>query len=122
MEQPRAAAPARDTGLPPGVHVGGLGRRFLAYLIDSIVPALAAGLVNAVAGTGGAGSTVTVVVAVLVGLAWGVLCWAMLALRAATPGMRLTKIQLVGFLDGRPVGWGRALLRYLVFALLIATG
>src|SRR5919202_6317023 len=60
--------------------------------------------------------------ALLVSLVWGVLCWRQLALRAATPGMRLLGIQLVGFYNGRPVGWGRAFLRWLVFAALGATG
>ena len=51
-------------------------------------------------------------------LGWAVLLWYMLAVRAATPGMRLMKLQLVGFLDGRPIGWGRVLLRAVVFWLL----
>ncbi len=111
-------APARDTGLPPGVLVGPLGRRLLAYVVDSLVPA-AAGLV---VGTTRGGSPVLAVVLGVVALAWGVLCWRQLAVRAATPGMKLLKIQLVGFFDGRPVGWGRVLLRWFVWTVLAATG
>jgi hypothetical protein len=32
--------PSRDTGLPPGVEVGPLGRRVAAYLIEALVPAV----------------------------------------------------------------------------------
>jgi hypothetical protein len=35
--------------------------------------------------------------------------------------MRLMKLQLVGFTNGRPIGWGRYLLRSLVLALLTVT-
>ena len=55
-------------------------------------------------------------------LAWGLLVWQMYAVRAAGPGMRLLKLQLVGYTDGRPIGWGRFFLRWLVLRLLAATG
>jgi hypothetical protein len=32
--------PSRDTGLPPGVEVGPLGKRAVAYLIEVLVPAV----------------------------------------------------------------------------------
>ena len=118
MQTARPPAPARDTGLPPGVKVGPLGQRVLAYVVDSVVPAVA----GVLAGLGRDGSPVLVVVAALVALAWGVLCWQQLVTRAATPGMRLLKLQLVGFFDGRPLGWGRVLVRWLVFTVLGATG
>jgi uncharacterized RDD family membrane protein YckC len=123
MSSARPPAPARDTGLPPGVQVGPLGRRFGAYVIDSVVPALAGLLVNLGARDGGDGTNVAlVVVGVLLGLAWGVVCWQQLATVAASPGMRLLKLQLVGFFDGRPVGWSRVLLRWLVWTVLAVTG
>jgi hypothetical protein len=123
MSSARPPAPARDTGLPPGVEVGPLGRRFAAYVIDSILPAVASLLVNLGARDGGDGANVPlIVVGVLLGLAWAVVCWQQLATVAASPGMRLLKLQLVGFYDGRPTGWGRVLLRWLVFAALSATG
>lgn len=121
MESARPAAPARNTGLPPGVRVGGLGQRFAAYVLDSLVPAAAGLLAGIGQGRGGAG-TALVGVALLVGLAWAVLCWQQLATRAATPGMRLTRLQLVGFFNGRPVGWGRVFLRWLVYTALSVTG
>lgn len=123
MSSARPSAPARDTGLPPGVQVGPLGRRFVAYLVDSVVPAIAGLLIYRGARGGDDGFNVPlVVVGVLLGLAWGIVCWQQLAVNAASPGMRLLKLQLVGFFDGRPVGWGRVLLRWLVFAVLGVTG
>jgi uncharacterized RDD family membrane protein YckC len=72
-------------------------------------------------GEGGASVALTTV-AVLFALAWAFVCWQQLAVRAASPGMRLFKLQLVGFFDGRPVRWGRVFLRWLVFTVLSATG
>ena len=123
MSSARPPAPARDTGLPPGVQVGPLGRRFGAYVIDSVVPAVAGLLVNLGARDGGDGTNVAlVVVGVLLGLAWTVVCWQQLATVAASPGMRLLKLQLVGFFDGRPIGWGRVVVRWLVWTVLAVTG
>lgn len=123
METPRPATPARDTGLPPGVAVGGLGRRLVAYLIDSIVPGVAAVLIGGVLpGSSGGGAVALAVLAGAAALVWALLCWWRLSVWSATPGMALMTLQLVGFLDGRPVGWGRALVRWLVFAALGVTG
>jgi uncharacterized RDD family membrane protein YckC len=103
--------------------VGPLGRRFGAYVIDSVVPVVAAVLVDIGARDGGDGANVPlVVVGALLGLAWTVVFWQQLATVAASPGMRLLKLQLVGFFDGRPVGWGRVVLRWLVFTVLGVTG
>jgi uncharacterized RDD family membrane protein YckC len=119
----RPPAPARDTGLPPGVQVGPLGRRLVAYVIDSIVPAVAVLLIDLGVRDSGDGANVPMVfVGVLVGLVWAVVCWQQLAVKAASPGMRLLKLQLVGFFDGRPTGFGRVLLRWLVYTVLGATG
>jgi len=112
-----ARAPARSTGLPPGVGVGPLGRRLLAHLVDLAVPAAVVGLLVATE----AGRTPTLVGAAVV-LAWCLLVWWMFARRAAGPGMRLTRLQLVGLSDGRPIGWGRFLVRALVLAALSVTG
>ena len=38
MESPVTGRPNRETGLPPGVEVGPLGRRFVAFLINMSVP------------------------------------------------------------------------------------
>jgi len=45
-----------------------------------------------------------------------------IAVRAASPGMRVMKLQLVGFYDGRPIGWARAIIRYVLFGLISGTG
>lgn len=110
-------SPTRSTGLPPGVAVGPLGRRLVAHLIDLAVPAAVAGIVFAT----GVDRTAIGVGAVVV-LAWAVVVWWMFATRAAGPGMRLVRLQLVGLSDGRPIGWGRFLVRALVLAALTATG
>lgn len=122
MARPDQPQPDRYTGLPPGVRPGPLGGRFVAYLVDHLVPALIA-LVTLVlpsrgANQGSVGATIAGVV--LIGL-WGLVTWWLLATRAASPGMRLMKLQLVGFTDGRPVGWVRALLRGLVLWGLTVT-
>lgn len=119
MEAPRAGAPARDTGLPPGVQVGGLVRRIVAFLLDWLIPGVAIGVAATL--LRGDGSLGVVLALAAAALAWGALCWSLLATRAATPGMRLMKLQLVGFLDGRPVGWGRVGVRWIVYVVLLAT-
>lgn len=108
------------TGLPPGVHVGPTGPRLLAALVEVGPVWLLIGL----AGLFGLildGRTAIAVVFVLLALAWGVLVWAQRASKAAGVGMRLDGLQLVGFSDGRPIGWGRVLIRWLVFAGLTIT-
>jgi uncharacterized RDD family membrane protein YckC len=123
MESPQPAPPVNPTGLPPGVEVGGLGKRFLAHLIDRLVPALliAAGIYLGPLVGGVEGFLIQVAAAVLT-LAWALFVWWGFAVRAAGPGMRLMRLQLVGFYDGRPIGWMRFLLRALVLAALYATG
>jgi uncharacterized RDD family membrane protein YckC len=115
--------PSRATGLPPGVEVGPLGRRFVAYLIEALVPAVVSLVLYVV--LPGATPTVRALlsgVGALLVVGWALLIWYMLAERAAGPGMRLMHLQLVGFYDGRPIGWVRVLLRALIFFLLSATG
>ena len=123
MESPQPAPPVNPTGLPPGVEVGGLGKRFLAHLIDRLVPALliAAGIYLGPLVGGVEGFLIQVAAAMLT-LAWALFVWWGFAVRAAGPGMRLMRLQLVGFYDGRPIGWMRFLLRALVLAALYATG
>ena len=55
-------------------------------------------------------------------IGWIVVIWYTLAVRAASPGLRAMKLQLVGFLDGRPIGPSRVLVRALVFWALYVTG
>ncbi len=55
-------------------------------------------------------------------IGWIILVGYALAARAASPGLRAMKLQLVGFLDGRPIGGGRVFVRGLVFWALYITG
>ena len=123
MESLQPAPPVNATGLPPGVEVGGLGKRLFAHLIDRLVPALfiAAGIYFGPRVGGEEGFLIQVTAGVLT-LAWVLLVWWGFAVRAAGPGMRLMRQQLVGFYDGRPIGWMLFLLRALVLAALYVTG
>ena len=125
MESPQPAPPVKNTttGLPPGVEVGGLVKRFLAHLFDRLIPALriAAGICCGPRVGGAEGFLIQVAAGVLT-LVWVLLVWWGFAVRAAGTGMRLMRLQLVGFYDGRPIGWMRFLLRALVLAALYATG
>jgi uncharacterized RDD family membrane protein YckC len=123
MESPVPGRPNRETGLPPGVEVGPPGKRFVAYLINLLVPVVVGVALAWLLPTtsGGLQTTVLLVGAALV-IGWLILVWYTLAVRAASPGLRAMKLQLVGFLDGRPIGWGRVLVRELVFWALYVTG
>lgn len=117
MASASTRSPAVGSGLPAGVHAGPLGRRLLAHLVDWVVPAAALGVWLAI----GRGRTEAVVALGVVGV-WGLVVWAMFAVRAAGPGMRLTGLQLVGLADGRPLGWLRFAGRAIVLAALRVTG
>lgn len=123
MASPHPDVPQQGTGLPPGVEVGPLGARLVAYVIDSIIPAVLVALLGfLVPGMSSSAGTVLSVVFSLLIVAWVVLVWRLIAVRAASPGMRLMKLQVVGFYNGRPIGWGRAFLRGFVLWLLSLTG
>lgn len=106
------------TGLPSNVRLGGLGRRFVGWLLDWLpLPILAVAPGILIAGDGPTDVLIIVLGAVAalgVGWAW-VSVW-MLAHRLGTPGMRVMRLRAVRRLTGRRLGWGRALLRQLVFA------
>ena len=115
--------PSRDTGLPPGVEVGPLGKRVVAFLIEALVPAIVGVVVFLVLPDASATvRAVLSIVAALVIVGWFLLIWYLLAERAASPGLRLMRLQLVGFYDGRPIGWVRVLLRAVIFWALVVTG
>jgi len=123
MESPVPGRPNRETGLPPGVEVAPLGKRFVAYLINCSVPTVVGiALFLLLPTSSGALRTTLAVLAAAIDIGWLILVWYLLAVRAASPGLRAMKLQLVGFLDGRPIGWGRVFVRALVFWALYLTG
>ena len=99
-----------------------VGARFLAHLIDRLVLVLLAVAAVFAPRVGGDIGVVIQIAAAVLALAWMLFVWWAFAERAAGPGMRLMRLQLVGFYDGRPIGWIRFLLRALVLAALTATG
>jgi uncharacterized RDD family membrane protein YckC len=121
MTTPTATKPDRLTGLPPGVSVGSLARRLVARLLDAVVPVALLLVILNLRGDRSTGGRAVIVVAVVLLTVWALLVWWMFATRAAGPGMRLMKLQLVGFTNGRPIGWGRFFVRTLVLALLTVT-
>ena len=123
MESPVQGRPNRETGLPPGVEVGPLGKRFVAFLINLSVPVIVSiALIFLLPSTTGALRLTLGVIGAVIMIGWLVVVWYTLAVRAASPGLRAMKLQLVGFLDGRPIGPARVFLRAVVFWALCITG
>lgn len=123
MESPRQGRPNRETGLPPGVEVGPLGKRFVAYLINLSVPVIVSlALIYLLTSTTGTLRLILGLLGAVITIGWLVLVWYTLAVRAASPGLRAMKLQVVGFLDGRPIGPSRVFIRALVFWALYITG
>ena len=122
MQSPALVSPNRETGLPPGVEVAPLGKRFVAYLIDISVPVLASMIIGFLLPSTSGGLRIGLsVLSAVVALVWALVLWIRLASRAATPGMQVMKLQLVGFFDGRPIGLTRALIRGVILWLLTFT-
>lgn len=119
MTERRSRIP--PTGLPIGVEAGPLGKRLAAHLIDLLVPAVVIGVSSLAAPPDPAGRAVVWAVAAVLVVLWALLVWRMFAVRAAGPGMRAMKLQLVGLRDGRPVGWARFFGRGLALAALEAS-
>jgi uncharacterized RDD family membrane protein YckC len=123
MESPIQGRPNRETGLPPGVEVGPLGKRFVAYLINLSVPVIVSvALIFLLPSTTGTLRLILGLLGVVITISWLVVVWYTLAVRAASPGLRAMKLQVVGFLDGRPIGPSRVFMRALVFWALYITG
>lgn len=105
-----------------GPELASPGLRFLAAIVDSIVPLV----VIAAYGLGLTVITdlnVLLVVTVLGGLillGWAGFVWWSGAERAATPGMRVLGLEIVGVDDGRQIGWGRFAARQLAAGVLAA--
>jgi uncharacterized RDD family membrane protein YckC len=123
MESPVTGRPNRETGLPPGVEVAPLGGRFVAYLINMAVPVvIAVALIFLLPTMSGALRITLAIVGAIIAIGWLIVVWYLLAVRAASPGLKVMKLQVVGFLDGRPIGLTRAFIRGLVFWALYITG
>jgi uncharacterized RDD family membrane protein YckC len=71
--------------------------------------------------SGGLRTTLVVICSAIV-IGWVIFVCYLLAMRAASPGLRAMKLHLVGFLDGRPIGLARVVVRALVFWALFVTG
>ena len=123
MESRVPGRPNRETGLPPGVEVGPLGKRFVAFLINLSVPVVVGIVLLLLPPTmsGGLRTTLVVICSAIV-IGWVIFVCYLLAMQAASPGLRAMKLQVVGFLDGRPIGMARAVIRALVFWALFVTG
>ncbi|MDN5761978.1 MAG: RDD family protein [Microlunatus sp.] len=108
------------SGLPPGVHPAPTGPRLLAGLVEVgpvwVLIALST-LLMALTSLGLAVPVLCLGLAVV----WAVLVWSERVRRAAGPGMRATKLQIVGLSDGRPLSWKRVVVRWLAFACLTVT-
>ena len=89
MESPVQGRPNRETGLPPGVEVGPLGKRFVAYLINLSVPVIVSiALIFLLPNTTGAPRVIVGLLGAGITVAWLVVVWYTLAVRAASPGLR----------------------------------
>jgi len=100
MESPVTGRPNRETGLPPGVEVGPLGRRFVAFLINMSVPVVVSlALIFLLPATSGALRMTLAIVGAIIAIGWLIVVWYLLAVSAASPGLKAMKLQVVGFLD-----------------------
>lgn len=110
--------------IPQGVAVGGLGRRFVAALIDT-APLVLLGMVATRMLSGRERiSTVPVIILILSAAlvtAFVVYQWWAYGTQGAGVGARLVGLRLVGMGDGHPIGWRRWFLRQLVFLALMAS-
>jgi uncharacterized RDD family membrane protein YckC len=114
-----AAAPRQggpSVGLPEGVFLAPIGRRLAAFVVDALAPYVLLIIALSVTAAGGSGWLAAILF--LLPLAWAALQWWLCATRAATVGMRLMRLQVVGLRDGRPIGWVRALVRGLILSLV----
>lgn len=109
--------------VPRGHEVAGLGRRVGAYLID-VIPVAVLSAAATWAMRLWEGPTVALVAGVgglVLILAYGLYQWWAYASRGAGIGARLLGVELLGLADGRPVGWWKVFLRFLVWVGLWIT-
>ncbi|MFC7625469.1 RDD family protein [Microlunatus sp. GCM10028923] len=123
MESPQPV-PAPGTGLPPGVQPGDVGKRVAAYLIEWAAPGIVVWLLSliGVLAQSAVLSLVLGIVSFIALIGWVVFVWWSYVSQAAGPGMKLMGLQLVGYSDGRPLSWGRVILRWLLLGVIAGTG
>nr|WP_231980433.1 RDD family protein [Tessaracoccus coleopterorum] len=109
--------------IPRGVVVAGLGRRFLAAVIDLLPIALAYAALFIVlnATSSPAIMLVASIGAAVVIAGYALYQWWAYATRGAGIGARFTGLRLVSLSNGEPIGWWRFFLRQLVFSALMGT-
>ncbi len=108
--------------LPRNVYPAPLAGRVAAYLLDSVPGYLVA--IAVVLCWWLASSRVLLVVAcagALAMIAWAVYWWFRVATRGISPGMAVARIELTAYRTGKPIGFGRVLLRTLIFGALGGT-
>ncbi|WP_461104995.1 RDD family protein [Tessaracoccus terricola] len=109
--------------IPRGVEVAGIGRRFLAAVIDALPLIVVGGGMQALM-TFAESPTVMLVgsiAGVVLAGGYGLFQWWGYGSRGAGIGARAMGLKLVGMGDGEPIGWWRFFLRQLIFAALMAT-
>ncbi len=109
--------------IPRGAVVAGLGKRFLAAVIDALPLLLIVGLRWLVLRGSGQPTVllVTGIAAAVLSLAYALYQWWGYASRGAGLGAQVTGLRLVSIRDGEPIGWWRVFLRHLIFTVLLAT-
>ena len=121
MESPAQGRPNRETGLPPEWRsVRSASASWRSH--QPVGPGHRQRADPPASDYDGCASPDLGVIGAVITIGWLVLIWYTLAVRAASPGLRAMKLQLVGFLDGRPIGLGRVFIRALVFWALFITG
>ncbi|HLT61241.1 MAG TPA: RDD family protein [Microlunatus sp.] len=123
MESPQPT-PAPSTGLPPGVEPGDVGKRVVAYLIDWAAPVVVIWVLSVIGALAQSAvvSLIIGLVSLLLAAGWVIFVWWNYVTKAASPGKQAMGLQLVGFSDGRPLSWGRVILRWLVQGVIAGTG
>jgi uncharacterized RDD family membrane protein YckC len=92
-------------------------------LINMSVPVvIAVALIFLLPATSGGLRVTLAIVGAIIAIGWLIVVLYLLAVRAASPGLKVMKLQVVGFLDGRPIGLTRAFIRGVVFWALYITG
>ena len=99
--------------IPRGAVVAGLGKRFLAAVIDALPLLLIVGLSWLVLRGSGQPTVllVTGIAAAVLSLAYALYQWWGYASRGAGLGAQVTGLRLVSIRDGEPIGWWRVFLR-----------